>query len=278
MIILFEQSGIQNTIYPFDLRDRGLLLADGVFDTSLVVQGTMICRSAHVNRLVGDATALGIPMVADRIEEMIDHNLEEEHNGAFRITITSGPAERGEGILNSQINDPTILMSLSPLNKNAQFQPLSIQTSRIRRNPTSPTSRHKTLAYTDNIAAARSARIQGYDDALFLNDQGNVCCTTSGNVFLNIEETWVTPPISDGVLPGVMRQWWKESAVGIGLNIVERSIGEEELQSVQAAFMTNSIRLAAPIINLNGHPLPPRFPTGLKSRAMSLIGRCQDTG
>ncbi|MXY08752.1 MAG: class IV aminotransferase [Rhodothermaceae bacterium] len=268
-MFLLEQSGRQDTIHPFDLRDRGLLLAHGVFDTSLVVCGTVTLRSAHVNRLVRDAAALGIAIDHKKINDLLDNNLTEDHSGVLRITVTSGPAERWS--LNTQMIPPTVLLSLSPPNKGDQFKSISLQTSLIRRNSTSPTSRHKTLAYTDNLAALKAARDEGYDDALFLNTFGNVCCTTIGNLFLKLGNTWATPLVSDGVLPGVMRKWMMQIAPEIDLEVVERTIAEDELQFVEAAFMTNSARLAAPISKINKRKLPPKLPGGLKSVAMELI-------
>ena len=268
-MFFLEQSGGKNAVRPFDLRDRGLLLADGVFDTSLIVSGTMILRSAHVSRLVGDATALGITMNHQKINDLLNKNLIEDHHGVLRITVTSGPAERWS--LNTRMIPPTVLLSMSPLNHSDQFKPISLQTSLIRRNSTSPTSRHKTLAYTDNLAALRVARAEGYDDALFLNTQGNVCCTTIGNLFLKFGDTWATPPISDGVLPGVMRQWIMRLALDTDLRVIERTITEDELQFVEAAFMTNSVRLAAPISKMNGRALYSQLPDGLKCAAMELI-------
>ena len=268
-MFILEQSGRPDTTHPFDLRDRGLLLADGVFDTSLVVCGTVILRSAHVNRLVGDAAAIGIAIDRKKINDLLDNNLAEDHSGVLRTTVTSGPAERWS--FNTQMIPPTVLLSLSPLNKSDQFKSISLQTSLIRRNSTSLTSRHKTLAYTDNLAALRAARANGYDDALFLNTCGNVCCTTIGNLFLKFGNAWATPPVSDGVLPGVMRQWIMQIALEIGLRVVERTITEDELQSVEAAFMMNSARLAAPISKINERELPAKLSEELKSAAMELI-------
>ncbi len=268
-MFFLEQSGRQHAVRPFDLRDRGLLLADGVFDTSLIVCGTMILRSDHVNRLVRDAAALNINIDQQRIHDLLDTNLTEDQNGVLRITVTSGPAERWS--LNTQMASPTVLLNLSPLNESEQFKPISLQTSFIRRNHTSLTSRHKTLAYTDNLAALRAARSEGYDNALFLNTIGNVCCVTSGNLFLKIHNTWATPRISDGILQGIMRQWVMRIAPSIGLKITERTITEDELQFVDAAFMTNSGRLTVPITHINGRELEPKLPDGLKYATMKLL-------
>jgi branched-chain amino acid aminotransferase len=270
-MFFIEQSGEQSAVRPFDLRDQGLLLADGVFDTSLIVHGTMILRAVHLDRLINDAFALNIAIDHQRIDALLAKFLTKDHSGVLRITVTSGPAERG--IVNAQRTLPTVLMNLSPVNRKDQFKPISLQTSHIRRNSTSLTSRHKTLAYTDNVAAFRAAQAKGYDDALFLNTCGNICCTTMGNLFLKIDDIWVTPPVSDGVLPGVMRQWLLGSGSDLDIKTAEESITANDLKFVKSAFMVNSIRLAAPILKINARELEPRLPERLKAALRELTGR-----
>ena len=267
-MFFIEQSSEQSAVRPFDLRDRGLLLADGVFDTSLIAHGSMILRTLHLDRLINDAIALNIAIDHQRIDALLAKFLTKDHSGVLRITVTSGPAERG--MVDVKRTFPTVLMNLSPLNRKDQFEPISLQTSLIRRNSTSLTSRHKTLAYTDNVAAFRTAQAEGYDDALFFNTCGNICCTTIGNLFLKIDDIWVTPPVSDGVLPGVMRQWLLGSGSDLGIKIAEESITADDLQFVESAFMVNSVRLASPIRKINAHELEPRLPKRLKAALQAL--------
>lgn len=269
-MFFIEQSSEQRAVRPFDLRDRGLLLADGVFDTSLIAHGTMILRALHLDRLINDAIALNIAIDHQRINALLAKFLTKDHSGVLRITVTSGPAERG--IVSAKRAFPTVLMNLSPPNRKDQFEPISIQTSHIRRNSTSITSRHKTLAYTDNAAAFRAAQAEGYDDALFLNTYGNICCTTTGNLFLNIDDTWITPPVSDGVLPGVMRQWLLGSGSDLNIKIAEESITTDDLRFVKSAFMVNSVRLATPIQKINAREMEPRLPEQLKAALKALTG------
>ncbi len=41
----------EDTVQPFDLADRGLLLGDGVFDTALALGGRVVEEEAHLARL-----------------------------------------------------------------------------------------------------------------------------------------------------------------------------------------------------------------------------------
>lgn len=52
---------------------------------------------------------------------------------------------------------------------------------------------------------ARAALPAGIDEALLLNDRGEVCEGTITTVFADLGEGLVTPPLSSGLLPGVLR-------------------------------------------------------------------------
>jgi 4-amino-4-deoxychorismate lyase len=53
----------------------------------------------------------------------------------------------------------------------------------------------------------RAALPVGIDEILFLNEKDELCEGTITNVFVQCaDQTWVTPPISSGCLPGILRQ------------------------------------------------------------------------
>jgi len=96
----------------------------------------------------------------------------------------------------------------------------------------------KSLAYTDNILARIEAQKNGADDALFLNTQGNIACTTCANIFIVNNNVLITPPISDGILPGITRaRVIAESTI----SVEERSITLNECQSADQIFITNAL-------------------------------------
>jgi branched-subunit amino acid aminotransferase/4-amino-4-deoxychorismate lyase len=49
-----------------------------------------------------------------------------------------------------------------------------------------------------------SVKSQGFDEAIIVNELGRVCEGSVTNLLLKIDGKWITPPISDGVLAGVM--------------------------------------------------------------------------
>ena len=64
---------------------------------------------------------------------------------------------------------------------------------------------YKSLGYGDAILARREAVANRADDAVLLNCQGNLACSTVGNVFLRIHGEWLTPDLDSGILPGLAR-------------------------------------------------------------------------
>ncbi|GJJ02557.1 para-aminobenzoate synthase [Duganella rhizosphaerae] len=65
--------------------------------------------------------------------------------------------------------------------------------------------RHKTSIRSRYDAAWREAEAQGAFDTLFFNERGELTEGGRTNVFVRVDGRWLTPPLSSGVLPGVMR-------------------------------------------------------------------------
>jgi para-aminobenzoate synthetase/4-amino-4-deoxychorismate lyase len=65
--------------------------------------------------------------------------------------------------------------------------------------------RHKTSIRTRYDAAWRDAEAQGAFDSLFFNERGELTEGGRSNVFVRVDGRWLTPPLSSGLLPGVMR-------------------------------------------------------------------------
>jgi para-aminobenzoate synthetase/4-amino-4-deoxychorismate lyase len=66
-------------------------------------------------------------------------------------------------------------------------------------------ARHKTSIRSRYDAAWRAAEQQGAFDTLFFNERGELTEGGRSNVFVRVDGRWITPPLSCGVLPGVMR-------------------------------------------------------------------------
>lgn len=240
---------------PLDRGDRGLLLGDGIFETILVVNRTPLWANMHLARMEGAAKELGLGFARDTLDDAIATLLDgaPETHHVLRMTLTRGSGVRGLGA-NGGI--ATLLLTLDPFDPGLMFQPVTLSTSSIRRNPQSLTCRLKTISYIDNIAAAREAAARGMEDALMLTVEGSAACSTIANLFLLKDGRLVTPARDQAILTGVMRQALIAAAGHMDIATDERTVAPEELHQADAVFLTNSLRFIRPVKSLDQHALP----------------------
>jgi len=98
----------------------------------------------------------------------------------------------------------------------------------------------KSLNYLNNVLAKRDARLRGYDDALLLNTTGRVAEASGANVFAVIDDALVTPPASEGALPGITRRTLLECAAAAGRQTSERPLTRYDLLAAEEAFICGS--------------------------------------
>jgi branched-chain amino acid aminotransferase len=120
------------------------------------------------------------------------------------------------------------------------------------------------------VLAAREAADAGATDALFLNATGMATCTTIANIFAVMERRLVTPPVADGVMPGIVRALVLEAAAEAGLAASEQSLRAQDLLEAEAVFTTNSVRFVCPVERLDGKRLD-RDPDGVAASIESTI-------
>ncbi len=98
---------------------------------------------------------------------------------------------------------------------------------------------HKTtvrdLYNQEFIGAAK----QGLYDIIFQNEKGLVTESCIANLFLYKDGKYATPPLSDGLLGGVMRQHLLEDGT---IAVTEKSLTLHDILEAEALFLCNSVR------------------------------------
>jgi branched-subunit amino acid aminotransferase/4-amino-4-deoxychorismate lyase len=230
------------------ISDRGLLLADGLFETLLVEAGQAWLLEEHLDRWRSSAALLCLPPPPGSaiVQPLITAAIERSGigtaggpSGALRLNWSRGSGDAGSGGsrgINLADNDePRFWLQLSAIEP--CFAPLRVIVSPTEtRSATSLLSRCKSFAYGPSIQARRQAREAGADDALLRSSAGGLCCGTTANLLVRRSGTWITPPQSGGCLPGVMRRRGLERGL-----VVEQPIQEQDLASGEAAWLINSL-------------------------------------
>jgi len=196
------------------ITDRGLTLGDGIFETILIYQGKVQLLTKHLDRWHKSASILNmtsppsIVWLQPLIDEAIERNSLTKGNGSLRINWSRGDNHnRGLAIPKSRGQDTSYRFWLEVNPGEPCFDPVSTMISRYeQRNANSKQSQCKAFSYGQSISARHEAKIAGYDEALLLSTNGELCCSTSANILVKRNNEWLTPRIETGCLPGVMRQ------------------------------------------------------------------------
>ncbi|MBO9449087.1 aminotransferase class IV family protein [Tropicibacter sp. R16_0] len=125
-------------------------------------------------------------------------------------------------------------LTTGPLGPNTPLWRLAIARQRLASND--PWLRHKTTrrALYDQ---ARKDLPDGVDELLFLNERDEVCEGTITNLFVETTEGLMTPPVSSGLLPGVLREELLASGA-----VQEQVLPLKSLRDAQSLFVGNSLR------------------------------------
>ena len=218
---------------------RGLLLAEGVFETVLLLEGHPQLLEAHLLRWQNGAAVLGLapPPTAAHIEPLVRQAVDRSgiDTGALRLNWCRGSGPRGLTPTGSDDSAALFWLQLSAMAPS--FEPLTVIISPSeQRQATSLLSHCKSFGYGSALIARRQASAAGADDALLTSSAGGLCCGTAANLLIQGDDSWLTPPLSSGCLPGIMRR----QAIARGL-ARECPITGADLLASPGAVLLNSL-------------------------------------
>lgn len=180
----------------------------GIFETIRFNPGHDLARithwQRHLERLSSSAHDLGIPLNHNALLDMIQSAaVDLTHDRVYRVRIdlsSTGQLALTHSVIEALPGPVKLFWAHEILQSNYAPHQITMQS----RNPL---LRHKISWRTIYDAAWQKAESLGGFDALFVNEHGQV--TEGGRTSLFIREDpkgpWLTPPLSAGVLPGVMR-------------------------------------------------------------------------
>ncbi|MEM7466108.1 MAG: aminotransferase class IV [Pseudomonadota bacterium] len=223
--------------------DHGLLYGDGVFEGIRITQGRVFCLDAHLQRLFRSAQSIGLDIGKEpgEIREIVLNTAAAfaRKEAYVRILVTRGPGPLGLDPTLCQAPELICLVAELRLFNDAQAG-VSLMTSSYRRNRSDMVDPQvKSLNYLNNVLAKREAVLNGYDDALMLNESGHVVEASGANIFAVIDGKLKTPPTSDGALPGITRGALIELAEDIG-GVTETSLTRYDILHADEVFLCGS--------------------------------------
>lgn len=237
--------------------DHGLLYGDGVFEGIRLYDGCVFKLEEHLERLEYSAKAilLDLPLNREEMSKAVcDTCLANDlKNGYVRLVVTRGPGHLGLtpdgcGPSNVIIIADDIQLYPEELYRDG-LKIISVPTRRINASALPPAI--KSLNYLNNILAKIEAKKVGFQEALMLNDKGEIAECTGDNVFIISKGVLFTPPLDSGSLRGITRGAVIDLAEEIGLPCREQALTRYDLWTADECFLTGTAAEVIPCVEVD---------------------------
>lgn len=231
--------------------DRGFRYGMAIFESIAIRRGAEFLDE-HIARLQLAAVKCGWPVDIDALAGAAALIQELPAPSFARIYITAG-----DGAPAAPVTFPRVFLLSEPRSSDL---PNNYRVT-LHPAPFLPAKPGiKTANYWPNIDAYTQARAYGCDEALLFNAAGELVSASMANVFAFIGGELITPPLSTGARPGVVREWVMRRQ-----QVSERIISAGDLATASELILTSSWIGIMPVRALNDRPLTTRISENLRS-------------
>ena len=252
--------------------DHGLLYGDGIFEGIRFYNSRVFRLEEHLDRLWDSARSICLEIPTSRAEmteallETIRRN--DLREGYIRQIVTRGVGNLG---LNpTQCKRPSVIIiatTIALYPKEVCEKGLTVITCATRRTGAAALNPAvKSLNYLNNVMARIEANLAGADEALMLNEAGNVAECTADNVFVIKKGQIFTPPISAGALRGITRSVVFDVAAELGLKVIETDVTRHDVFIADECFLTGTAAEVIPVVKADGRTIGSGKPGSITMR------------
>jgi branched-chain amino acid aminotransferase len=107
--------------------------------------------------------------------------------------------------------------------------------------------------YLNSVLAKIESSKAGYEEAILLDEHGNVCEGSGENVFVVRDGTISTPPLTASILDGITRRSVIQIARDLGFEVVERDVSRAELVLADEVFVSGTATELVPVREIDDH-------------------------
>ena len=226
--------------------DAGFLYGEAVYENLRTYGHVPFLFARHLTRLRHSAAFLGIPLnlsdaeITARLRATQEATrIAGEHS--LRVILTAGP----------QGGEPSLILLVRPL------PPLPVDPERegvgvfrsdwIRAAPGGLPADVKTHNLLGARLAVREAEAAGAHEAVIRGSGGDLTEGATSNLFLVNDGVVLTPPLEEGLLPGITRALVLEVLRELEMPFAETPLGPGRLTAADEAFLTSSSREVLPV-------------------------------
>ena len=190
-----------------------------LLETFAVRAGRAVNLAEHLDRMQASAVYFDVPFDRRGVLTRVDEAADRLGEAVIRLRL------RPDGELLIEPRDPGPALD----------GPVELAIDDVPVDPASPYLAHKTSRR--EVYEAARARHPGSDDVVLVNTAGRVTETTVANLLVRLRDSWFTPAVDDGCLPGVGRRLELETG-----RVTERSLTVADLRAADEIHVVSSAR------------------------------------
>lgn len=191
-------------------------LPNYLLESLLLTDGELFLLDEHLKRLQNTAIYFDYPIEITEIQNQLGQLPHQYQHGSYKVRLCLMKT----GLFTIEVTPITHLMSIDALS----LAPKCVNSQNIYLY-------HKT-AHRDHLP-----QIKAGEECLIYNEKNQLTEFVNGNVVLLINNQWLTPTLTSGLLPGIMRQYY----INQGL-ISESSLMLNDIMKADKIAFINSVR------------------------------------
>ena len=243
MRVLIDGQPVDPQKAAISVFDWGLLRGDGIFEAIRCYRGRLFQLDAHLARLQRSAAKMQIdlPELSD-VARWAQAVGEDGGDCSIRILVTRGGSD-------PDVESPGRVVVL--------WEPVPEMPDAVSVRPTPAPWQSggypwelmgaKTLSYAPNMSAWRTARAEGFSDALLISRDGYVLEGPTFSVGWVVDGNIETPSLDLGILASITRTVALEEAAGLGLAVVEGQFELDRVLGADEVFALSTLKEVKPI-------------------------------
>lgn len=221
-----------------------MLYGRGVFTTVAIYNGKPFLWPEHWRRLKDHAERLSVDCsevnersVGEALRKLVAVN--QVRNGRARVILLA----RSGGDVWKPKKEATRKTDLLIMTSEAQKVPaagMSLAVSPFRCNTFSPLVGIRSLNYLEQVLSWEEAQARDFDEAVLLNERGEIVSATMANIFWVKDGTLHTPTLSTGAIAGITRAAVIELANKQFIPVIEGVYELSDLTDADEIFLTSA--------------------------------------
>jgi branched-subunit amino acid aminotransferase/4-amino-4-deoxychorismate lyase len=223
----------------------GLLYGWGVFTTLRIYNRRPFAFDLHWKRLLLHAkkTRVSVPLDVKQASRALDKLIAANSvvQGRARLTLLKGDA--GPWQVDTGRGSEFLIFTAAEVPRARAELALTLSPYRVL--STSLLAGVKQTALLENLFALDEARARDFNEAVLLNERGEIVSATAANIFWVQGDEVFTPSLSTGCVAGITRHLIHEIAVRWKLHVVEGGFPVRRLLDAREVFLTSTAREVA---------------------------------